>query len=457
MQVSLRSLLVIPFLLQVVGITALVGFLSYRSGEKAVEVMAHQLMEQTAKRVDQRLDYYLGTAHRDLARTRLALELDQVNSNNLQAMQNYFFQVLQLDDSYIALGYGSATGRSLIVGWDEDLADKTGSGYVSAKTDDPQTGENIAYRLNRQGQPVELIQTVADYDPRPLIWYQTAVQQNGAAWTPIYPLVLKPIPGMLAVTPTYRNNQMEGVLFATVPMTRVSRFLEELDFAPNGQVFIVEPSGDLVATSTQEQVYTVDETAEPEELVRVNAAQSENSLIQGTIQALLNQVESLNVSELSQFNFVEQRVTQSNNLGQRYYASVTPYQDDYGLDWLIITVVPRSDFMGAIQDNVYQTVLLCAIALMGTVGFGLWLTHKILKPIKALDKASQDFAADNLPFVTQPTSIQEVESLRQTFLHMTERLDESFQDLKASEQRFATLLENVPIGIGVLNPRGQVV
>jgi PAS domain-containing protein len=419
--------------------------------------MAQQLMEQTAKRVDQRLDHYLGAAHRDLARTRLTLESNQLNPDNLQTMQDYFFQVLQLDDSYIALGYGSAAGRSLIVGWDEDLAEATGNGYIAAKTEDPQVGKNIAYRLNCQGQPVELLQTVADYDPRQLIWYQTAVQRNGAAWTPIYPLVLKPIPGMLAVTPTYRNNQMEGVLFATVPMTRVSRFLAELDFAPNGQVFIVEPSGDLVATSTQEQVYTVDETAEPGELVRVNAAHSQNSLTQVTTQALLDQVESLNVSELSQFNFVEQRFNRPSSLGQRYFASVTPYHDDYGLDWLIVTVVPRSDFMGAIQDNVYQTVLLCAIALMSTVGFGLWLAYKILKPIKALNNASQAFAADDLPFVTQPTAIQEVESLRQTFQHMTLRLDESFRDLKASEQRFATLLENVPIGIGVLNPKGQVV
>jgi len=457
MQVSLRSLLIIPFVLQVVSITALVGYLSYRSGEKAVEVMAHQLMDQTAKRVDQRLDYYLGTAHRDLARTKLALELDQVNPDNLQAMQNYFFQVLQLDNSYIALGYGSTSGRSLIVGWDRDLAEASGSGYIAAKTEDPQTGKNIAYRLNDQGQPVDLIQTVADYDPRQLIWYQTAVQQDRAAWTPIYPLVLKPIPGMLAVTPTYRNNQMEGVLFATVPMTRVSRFLAELDFAPHGQVFIVEPNGDLVATSTQEEIYTVADHTNPQELARVNAARSQNSLTQVTAQALLDQEKSLNVSELSQFNFVEQRFNRPSNQGQRYYASVTPYQDDYGLDWLIVTVVHRSDFMGAIQDNVYQTVLLCIIALMGTVGFGLWLTHQILQPIKALNKASQDFAADNLPFMTQPTSIQEVESLRQTFLHMTERLDESFQDLKASEQRFATLLENVPVGIGVLNPRGQVV
>jgi diguanylate cyclase (GGDEF)-like protein/PAS domain S-box-containing protein len=443
--------------LQVVGITALVGYLSYRSGEKAVEVMAHQLMEQTAKRVDQRLDHYLGTAHRDLARTRLALENGQIDPGNLQSMQDYFFQVLQLDDSYIALGYGSATGRSLIVGWDEDLAEATGSGYIAAKTEDPQMGKNVAHRLNYQGQPVELIQTVADYDPRQLIWYQTAVQQNGAAWTPIYPLVLKPIPGMLAVTPTYRNNQMEGVLFATVPMTRVSRFLAELDFAANGQVFIIEPSGDLVATSTQEEVYAVDATAATGALVRVNAAQSQNSLTQVTARALLGQAETLKVSELSQFNFVEQQLTPSNHRRQRYYASVTPYQDDYGLDWQIVAVVPRSDFMGAIQGNVYQTVLLCAFALLGTVGFGLWLTHQILQPIEALDRASQDFDADDLPFVTQATSIQEVESLRQTFLRMTQRLDESFQDLKASEQRFSTLLENVPVGIGVFNPRGQVV
>jgi diguanylate cyclase (GGDEF)-like protein/PAS domain S-box-containing protein len=461
MQVSLRSLLIIPFVLQVVGITSLVGYLSYRSGQKAVEVMAQQLMEQTAKRVDQRLAYYLGTAQRDLARTKLAIERGQIDAGNLQAIQDYFFQVLQLDNSYIALGYGSATGKSVVVGWDKDIASTAESGYIAAKTENPQTGNNVAYLLDSLGQPTKQIQEVTDYDPRQLIWYTTAIRENKAAWTPIYPLVLKPVPGMLAVTPIYQNEKIQGVLFATVPMARVSRFLAELEFAPHGQVFIIEPNGDLVATSTQEEIYTVKEGSNPPDLLRVNATQSQNALTQATTQNLIDRMQppgdAVDNLVQQQFEFTDQGLVPADPLRHRYITSITPYQDDYGLDWLIVTVVPQSDFMGAIQENVRQTALLCGLALLGSVGSALWLTHRILQPIKALDQASQDFAADEVAFITQPTAIREVESLRQTFQQMTYRLDESFRDLKASEQRFATLLENVPVGVGVFNAQGQIV
>jgi len=43
-QIPLRLLLIVPFVLQIVGAVGLVGYLSYRSGQKAVEDMAKPLM-----------------------------------------------------------------------------------------------------------------------------------------------------------------------------------------------------------------------------------------------------------------------------------------------------------------------------------------------------------------------------------------------------------------------------
>ena len=43
-QIPLRLLLIVPFVLQIVGAVGLVGYLSYRSGQKAVEDRAKPLM-----------------------------------------------------------------------------------------------------------------------------------------------------------------------------------------------------------------------------------------------------------------------------------------------------------------------------------------------------------------------------------------------------------------------------
>jgi CHASE1-domain containing sensor protein len=59
---SLQTLLIVPFVLQVLGITGLVGYLSYRSGQAAIKNLADQLIDQTAHRVHDRLTDYLETA-----------------------------------------------------------------------------------------------------------------------------------------------------------------------------------------------------------------------------------------------------------------------------------------------------------------------------------------------------------------------------------------------------------
>ncbi len=465
MQISLRSLLVIPFVLQVVGITTIVGVLSYRSGESAVEVLAQQLLEETTAQVDERLHSYLGTAHQEIARSRLALEHEWIETADLTALQNYFFDVLRLDNSYITLGYGSATGTSILVAWDEHGGGSSGSSYIAAETSEPGTGINRAYRLDGEGQRTELIQTRQGYDPRQLIWYQTAATKGAPGWTPIYPLVLKPLPAMLAVTPVYQRHlspqgqphPLAGVLFATVPMAKVSEFLADLDFAPHGQVFIIERSGDLVATSTPEEIYTGGPSTEPQSLARMNATQNDNPLTRAVAEKLFSNQQTLAATGPMQFSFVETfPLGKLPKRRRRYFSSVIPYQDAHGLDWLIVAVVPQADFMGAIRSNVRRTVLICGLAFLGTVGFGLWVTGRVLQAINDLNRATQKFAAGDRALVTEPTAIQEVESLRQAFHQMAHRLDESFKDLKTSEQRFLTLLENLPVGVGVFDLEGGV-
>ncbi|MBD2151367.1 hypothetical protein H6F44_14725 [Pseudanabaena sp. FACHB-1277] len=58
-QIPLGVLLIVPFVLQIVGAVGLVGFLSYRSGQKAVEDMATSLMSEIGDRIDQNLNSYL--------------------------------------------------------------------------------------------------------------------------------------------------------------------------------------------------------------------------------------------------------------------------------------------------------------------------------------------------------------------------------------------------------------
>jgi hypothetical protein len=56
---SLRWLLIVPFVVQIVGAVGLVGYLSYRVGQKSVAASVNHLMAETKEHVIEHLDSYL--------------------------------------------------------------------------------------------------------------------------------------------------------------------------------------------------------------------------------------------------------------------------------------------------------------------------------------------------------------------------------------------------------------
>src|SRR4028118_1762795 len=60
---GLRIALVLPFVLQIAGTVGLVSYLSFRSGQKAVNDLAAQLHNELTARIDGELRKYLGRSH----------------------------------------------------------------------------------------------------------------------------------------------------------------------------------------------------------------------------------------------------------------------------------------------------------------------------------------------------------------------------------------------------------
>lgn len=57
----LRLILVLPFVLQVFGAVGLVGYLSFKNGQQAVNELADGLMDKSSELVSTHLDNYLKT------------------------------------------------------------------------------------------------------------------------------------------------------------------------------------------------------------------------------------------------------------------------------------------------------------------------------------------------------------------------------------------------------------
>ncbi|HEY9657926.1 MAG TPA: cache domain-containing protein, partial [Allocoleopsis sp.] len=339
--VSLYLVLVFPFLLTTVGAVTLVGYLSYRSGQQAVTDLANQLMDETAERIHERLDTYLHTSQQMVRLNQQVLEQGTLDLNNSAQLEQYFFQQVQTLSTLTSMQFAGATGSDVFVFRDRlGLASPVNSLLVSTATTSP--NDRPFYRTDEQGRRLEIAHTVSNYDPRSRPWYAIAVQAKHQTWTPIYPWQSVPLASLTTVVPIYQNGQLKGVLNSDVLLSDINLFLHSLNFSPSGQAFIIERSGALVATSTQEQPFVKNMNGEA--LIRLQATHSQDVITQAAATYVAQQYRNLHDLQGQQhFTFQAQK--------HRQFIQVTPYQDREGLNWLVVTVIPESDFMQQIHTN----------------------------------------------------------------------------------------------------------
>ena len=179
---------------------------------------------------------------------------------------------------------------------------------------------------------------------------------------------------------------------------------------------------------------------------RFSALNISDPVIQAAAQRLQNQFGSFkNIRNSQKLNFKIK--------GQQYFVLVAPWQDKFGLDWLIVTVVPESYFMARIYANTRITILLCAIAFTAATASGIFTARWITRPIKGITQASEDMANGHLDRQVKTSSIIELKQLANSFNSMAGQLKESFETLEDKVKERTAELATANTEIATLNHR----
>ena len=450
-QFSLRLVLIVPFVVLVTGAVSLVGYLSYRSGQEAVTNLANQLMDQASNRVIDRLDTSIKSQQQSLAFTYQVFQQGNLKINDRQQLKNYLWQQMNLS-SATSIFFGNEQGELIIYGrlFSQELVDEVNK-ITSEKIDlgEPFFGETLSsqpnqrnyYLVDDQGRAKKLVLTTT-VDTRTTDWYLAAKNAQKQTWSPVYLYRVLPDLGISSVVPIYdMNQQLQGVLAIDFSLSEISTFLNKLKFSPKGQAFIMERSGDLVATSTLEIPYLEQKKGAP---VRLPATQSQDPRTRAIATYLQQEYGDLSKIQASQhFQVVVD--------GVNIFTQVEPYQDEYGLDWLMVTAIPASDFMGEIEENTRWTFLLCGLTLLAALGMGLSTARWVTRPIERLSRSSQaithidwqGFTQVDIKIedqFTQTHRIVEIETLTNSIHQMLVQLQNSHR--KIAENLHQQELEN---------------
>lgn len=416
-KLSLSLILIVPFVIQIFAAVGLVGYLSFKNGQKAVNELAHQLMNKSNRLVEQHLDTYLLTPHQVNQINVDAMELGMLNINNFQSTGHYFWKQMQVFN----IGYISfANPQGEFIGVERLDNGKLLINEVSQKN---RIGKLYVYTTDGQGNRYRLT-TIKNYDPRVEAWYTDAAKVKKPIWSQIYQWEDKPeVLSISSSYPLYETNKFIGVISVDLILSQISNFLANLKVSQKGQTFILEPSGLIVASSTNELPYNlINGKAQ-----RLSALNSKNYLMKGTADYLQHRFGKIQAIKNSQQFVIELK-------NERHFVKLTRWHDKFGLNWLVIFVVPETDFMEQININKRTTILLCFGALIIATALGVYTSRWITQPILKLTQASSAIASGDLNQTVAVFGVKELSILANSFNQMAKQLREFFTVLEKTNQ-----------------------
>jgi len=418
-RLPLQTVLTVPFVIQVVVVVGVVGYLSFKNGQATVNDLASQLRSELTARIIQQLQ---ATVERPYV-------INQINANSLlqgdinvltgkgehQLWQqakvfpstNLIYCATEEDGAFLGVGRSrGGVGDTLQIQIASQATDRYMRYYEVGST-----GRRSFLRSKGNKR----------YDPRIRPWYKAAKSTGEPTWSEVYLDFDALLPTITANTPVYNgaNGQLLGVCATDIILSEeLNDFLRDLKISKSGIAFIVEPSGLLIASSTKESITS----GSGENTKLLAAIESSDALIQGATQYLSSNYRSLDKVESSQLNFLLD--------GERHYLEVVRFNDEHGLDWIVVLAVPEADFMEKINRNTQITVLLCVVALLATIFIGLLIARWLTQPLLQLSATAKEIARGEWNRAIELDRADAIGDLSRSFSTMARQLEESFTTLE---------------------------
>ncbi|GAP94430.1 ATP-binding protein [Leptolyngbya sp. NIES-2104] len=406
----LSTVLIVAFIVQIATTVGLVSYFSFRNSQRSINNLATQLMNEKSDRIQTYLRTYTETPPLVTQLTANTISSGDLKLNDLGGWNSYLFQQGQRFETLAYVYFGSAAG---------EYVEYRGFGNQQFKFNQ-RRGNTLPpvkiFDLNTQGKPQRL-HSQRVFDPRPRPWYVKAAKTAAPGWTEIYTFVdVPPTLGISFVRPYYENQQLKGVIGADFVLVGINDFLKQIQPNEASRVFIIERNGNLVAASSSQPPFD-------EKRQRLNAGTIADPLIRTTAQQLQQSYSNLSkIRDRQQFDIDFDQ--------QHHIAEVTPVTDAYGLDWLIVLVVPQASFMAQIEANNRITLILCLIALSAAVLTSVVMARWLSRPVKRLSDASQDMARGHYDQQVTVRGSRELVKLARSFNSMSQEIQRSHQELE---------------------------
>ncbi len=416
-KIPLRTVLLVPFLLQIIVISGLVGYISFHNGQKGVNEVAGQLHSEINARINEYLKDFVETPHQIIQNNYVAINQGLLNYNNQFMLERYFREQIQIYTSVSSIYFGNTSGGIANSGRES----VTGTVYLIG-TDGFRNGTLRKYSSTLDGNRARLLLTVPNFDSRTRPWYKAALLKGESTWSDVYILFTGQDMAISASKPVYdRNRQLLGVVSVDLFLSHISSFLAGMDIGKTGLSFIIDKRGMLIAASTNEMIFTPKQTGEVQR--RLPALESNTPLVRAASEVLVKEFGGFGgIKSNKHLDFIID--------GERKFIQVSPFINQAGLEWVIVSVIPESDFMEQINSNSRITIILILSSIVISIIIGYYTSKKISDSVFRLKTAAQALSAGMWPARPGESNISEIDDLKISFYQMSGQLKELIDNLR---------------------------
>ncbi len=415
---SLRQMLTVPYVALVLLSAVVIGLLSYRAGSEAVDTLSERVLSEMAERIAQAVDKHISGSEAVLE-TAFPTDVPAPVSikDELEALRTRFWLAtsVHLEPNNYAY-YGNRSGHFFgLYRFSETEAE------LRLRLEGDPVRSTYHYKGIRgalgKGQPETRV-----YDPRERPWYKVGQGTSAQTWTSIY-IDFKTL--QLVGTRARRVNnaagEFEGVVATDLSLARLNDFLKNLQHSTNGYAFIVEPDGNLIATSRGPHL----RKGVGEDNTRLNAANSEDPLIVATYRSVKGLIQRSDAGAAGK-KMGNASKTQTGSFtgpnGEVIQTGYVSLRDAAGLDWIVAVAVPRSDFMHKVTDNLQRTAILALLACALIVATGVLVLNVIAKDLRRLALAAKSMGEGIFDAKVPTERTDEIGELAKSFASMQAKL-----------------------------------
>ena len=280
-------------------------------------------------------------------------------------------------------------------------------------------------------------------------WYVDTVKAGKPTWSKIYPWEDQPDTFSISYNAPIFNQEEKliGVVGVDMLINKLSNWLQEAWKDQSGLALIVEKNGDIVASSEPKIVLV----RSGDIIRRANAQELENPIAKSLSSQFFSQKNGKPLIDANNLN--QELVKIPDQTAQHFVLRATPWGQEFGLDWFLITGTSVDQEVSTAERNLILMIFISIAALLTALAINRRLINALLTPLGALTSASQSTEHQITDSTEQPellsfncelqkSGTKEFSDLHQAITAMVTAFNKLTQDLKQKEKQIIGLFRD---------------